>query len=40
VLTVSGEFQQGWMAGAEGGQDGGFKFIRKKVPFRALNWLK
>jgi len=26
VLTVSGEFQHGWVMGAEGGQDGGFKF--------------
>ena len=26
VLTVSGKFQQGWMARARGGQDGGFNF--------------
>jgi len=27
VFTVSGEFQQGWVAGAEGGLDGGFKIL-------------
>jgi len=26
VLTVSGKFQYGWVAGAEGGQVGGFTF--------------
>jgi len=31
VLTVSGEFQQGWVAGAEGEQDGGFKFLNRKA---------
>ena len=30
VLTVSGKFQQGWVAEAEGGQDGGFNFLRER----------
>ena len=30
VLTVSGEFQNGWVAGAGGRQDGGLKFLRER----------
>ena len=30
VLTVSGEFQHGWVAGAEREQDGGLEFLRRK----------
>jgi len=26
VLTISGEFKYRWVAGARGGQNGGFKF--------------
>jgi len=49
-MTASGEFQHKWV-GAEGGQDGGFKFLFKErcrdaLPkpsygqFRSLNWLR
>jgi len=31
VLTVSGEFQHGWVVGTEDGQDGGFKFLQRKT---------
>ena len=31
MLIVSGMFQQGWVEGAEGGQDGDFKFLKRKV---------
>jgi len=31
VLTISSKFKHGWVAGAEGGQDGGFKLLKRKV---------
>jgi len=31
VLTVSGKFQHGWVVGAEGRQESGFKFFKRKV---------
>ena len=31
MLTVSGVFQHGWVAGAEGWQYGGLNFLKRKV---------
>jgi len=31
MLIVSGEFQHGWVVGAGGKQDGGFKFLKREV---------
>jgi len=31
VLIASGNFQHGWVAGAGGRQDGGFKFLKRMV---------
>ena len=44
VLTVSGEFQHGWVAGARDRQDSGFKFKRERHrdvlgQSKSLNWL-